>query len=156
MFWSRSQFWARRWFGGGALLAVMPMAAAGCHGRHHGHGSMSEADMREHAHDAAEFVLDHVDATPDQETRMEEILDRLVPDMLAFRPERQAIAKELQDALGAAQVDPQRVEAVRQKALDLANRASARIAQGLVEAAQVLDVSQRQKLVAHWQRRHRS
>jgi Spy/CpxP family protein refolding chaperone len=110
--------------------------------------------MREHAHDVAELVVEHVDASPEQEARLEQLLDPLVPDLLALRPERQALMAELQEVLGAPDVDPVRVEEIRKKALALADRASARGAKALVDAAQVLDQGQRSKLIRHWQRRH--
>ena len=87
---------------------------------------------------------------------MEEILDRLVPDMLAFRPERQALMRQLQEALAAERVDPERIEALRQQALELANRASVRATRAVLEAAQALDPTQRAKLIEHWRRRHAS
>lgn len=127
------------------------MAATGCHRGHH---DGSESDLREHAHDMAELILEHVDASAEQEARIEQILDPLVPDLMALRPERKALVAELQEALVAPDVDPVRVEEIRKKALALADRASARAAQALVEAAQVLDAGQRAKLVRHWQRRH--
>lgn len=155
MFWSRSRFWARRWLGGGAMLAVMPLAGGGCHGRHH-ERAMTEEEAREHAQDVTEFVLARVDASAEQEARMDQVLERLVPDLLALRPERQALVAELQAALGAEQVDPARIEAIRLKGLELASRASERASRALAEAAQVLSASQRAELVEHWRRRHRS
>ena len=146
MFWSKRRFWR-----GAFLGAVVPLAATGCHRGHH---DGSEADMREHAHDVAELVLEHVDASTEQEARIEQILDSLVPDLVALRPERQALVAELQEVLGAPDVDPVKVEEIRKKALALADRASARAAQALSEAAQVLDQGQRAKLIRHWQRRH--
>lgn len=147
-------FWTKRWLRRGVMLgAVFPLAATGCHRGHH---DGSEAEMREHAHDMAELVLDHVDANAEQEARIEQILDPLVPELVALRPERRALMLELQEALAAPQVDPRRVDEIRKKGLELADRASARMAQALVDAAQVLDQDQRAKLVKHWQRRHRT
>jgi Spy/CpxP family protein refolding chaperone len=141
-----------KWLRRGMLVAVVPIIAVGCHGRHHRAG-MSEAELREHAQDGAEFVLDHVDASEDQEGRVSQILDQLVPDLVALRPEKEALATELSQVLGADQVDPARVEEIRKKAIALADRASARMAKSLVETAQVLDKEQRAKLIRHWQRR---
>lgn len=146
MFWNKGRFWR-----GAFLGAVVPLAVTGCHRGHH---DGSESEMREHAHDVAELVLEHVDANAEQEARVEQILDPLIPDLVALRPERQALMAELQEVLGAPDVDPVRVEEIRKKALALADRASARGAKALVEAAQVLDQGQRAKLIRHWQRRH--
>jgi Spy/CpxP family protein refolding chaperone len=146
MFWSKRRFWR-----GATLGAVVALAATGCHRGHH---DGSESEMRERAHDVATLVLEHVDASTEQAARIEQILDPLVPDLVALRPERQALMAELQGVLGAADVDPVRVEELRKKALALAERASARGAKALVEAAQVLDQEQRAKLIRHWQRRH--
>ncbi len=141
-----------KWLRRGLVVAVIPILAVGCHGRHHRAG-MSEAELREHAQDGAEFVLDHVHASEDQEARVSVILDQLVPDLVALRPEKEALATELSQVLGADQVDPARVEEIRKKALVLADRASARAAKSLVETAQVLDKAQRAKLIGHWQKR---
>ena len=146
MFWNKRRFWR-----GAFLGAVVPLAATGCHRGHH---DGSESEMREHAHDVAELVLEHVDASTEQEARIEQLIDPLVPDLVALRPERQALVAELQAVLGAPAIDPLRVEELRKKALALADRASARAAQALVDAAQVLDQGQRAKLIRHWQRRH--
>lgn len=138
-----------RWVSAVAALALLPAAASGCH-RHH---ELDEAEVREHAHDVAEMVIDRVDGSPEQQARIEQILDPLVPDLLALRPERQALIAELREALGAERVDPARIEELRKKALSLADRASLRASQALVEASQVLDHAQRTKLIEHWRRR---
>jgi hypothetical protein len=69
-----------------------------------------------------------------------------------LRPEREALAAELRSALGAEPVDPQRIEKIRKQGLSLADRASARASQALVETARVLDQKQRAQLIAHWER----
>ena len=74
----KSMFWNTRRFWRGAFLgAVVPLAATGCHRGHH---DGSESEMREHAHDVAELVLEHVDASTEQEARIEQIIDPLVPE----------------------------------------------------------------------------
>jgi len=150
-------FSSKSWVVRGALLAaVFPLVMVGCHGRHGGRHGMNEAELREHAHDVAAFALNRVDASAAQEARIEEILDPLVPQLVALRPERQALLAELRHALRADRVDAQRIEEIRKKGLNLADRASARAAQALVEAAQVLDQSQRAELLDYVQRRHGS
>ena len=143
--------WNERRLGRGLLLgAVLSLAAVGCH--HGGHSNMSEAELRERAEDAAELIAKRADATDEQEQRIEQALGALVPELLALRPEREALAAELRSALGAERVDPQRIEEIRKKGLNLADRASAKASQGLVQAAQVLDQKQRAQLLEKWQR----
>jgi Spy/CpxP family protein refolding chaperone len=141
----------KRWLGRGLLLALLlPVALAGCH--HGGHGELTEEQLRDRAEDAAEFIAKRADATDEQEQRIEQVLDALIPDLLALRPERQALADELKSALAADPVDPQRIEAVRQKGLALLDRASTRASQALVDSARVLDQKQRARLLEQWQR----
>jgi Spy/CpxP family protein refolding chaperone len=141
----------KRWLGRGLLLiALLPLALAGCH--RGGHAELSEEQLRDRAEDAAEFIAKRADATDEQEQRIEQVLDALIPDLLALRPERQALADELKSALAADPVDPQRIEAVRQKGLALLDRASTRASQALVDSARVLDQKQRARLLEQWQR----
>ena len=146
--------WNKAWAGRGLLVgAVLSLGAAGCH--HGRHSEMTQEELQERAEDAAEFISKRADATDEQEQRIEQALEALVPELFALRPERQALVAELERALGAEKVDPQRIEDIRKKGLNLADRASARVSQRLVEAAQVLDQKQRAQLIQKWQR-HRS
>ena len=143
----------KRWLGRGLLLiALLPLALAGCH--RGGHAELSEEQLRDRAEDAAEFIAKRADATDEQEQRIEQTLDALIPDLLAFRPEREALAGELKNALAADPVDPQRIEEIRKKGLALLDRASARASQTLIETARVLDQKQRARLLEQWQRHH--
>lgn len=140
-----------RWLGRGLLLvAMLPLALAGCH--HGGHAELSEEQLRDRAEDAAEFIAKRADATDEQEQRIEQTLDALIPDLLTLRPERQALAVELKNALAADPVDPQRIEEIRKQGLALVDRASARASQALVDTARVLDQKQRARLIEQWQR----
>ena len=143
--------WNERWLGRGLWVgASLSLAATGCHyGRH---ADLSEAELRERAEDAAEFISKRADATDEQEKRIEQALAALVPEFLALRPERDALAAELRSALGGERVDPQRIEELRKKGLNLADRASAKASQTLVQAAQVLDQKQRASLIEKWER----
>jgi outer membrane PBP1 activator LpoA protein len=141
------------WLGRGLLLvAMLPLALAGCH--HGGPGELTEEQLRDRAEDAAEFIAKRADATDEQEQRIQQTLDALVPDLLAFRPERQALAAELKSALAADQVDPQRIEKIRKQGLTLVDRASARASQALIDTARVLDQKQRARLIEQRQRHH--
>lgn len=144
---------SKRWLGRGLLLvALLPVALAGCH--HGGHGELTEEQLRDRADDAAGFIAKRADATDEQEQRIEAVLDALIPDLLALRPERQALAEELKNALAADPVDPQRIEELRKKGLALLDRASTRASQALVDSARVLDQKQRARLIEQWQRHH--
>jgi len=143
--------WNEVGFGRGLLLAaILPLAALGC--QHGHHADLSEEELRERAQDAAAFISKRTDATDEQEQRLEQALGALVPELLAFRPERDALAIELRSALGAERLDPQRIEEIRKKGLSLADRASAKASQGLLQAARVLDQKQRARLIEQWER----
>ncbi|MEO8179202.1 MAG: hypothetical protein ABI895_10255 [Deltaproteobacteria bacterium] len=144
-------FWNKRWLGQGLLLAAMlPVTLAGCH--RGGHAELSEEQLRDRTEAAAGFIAKRADATEEQEQRIEQVLDSLIPELLALRPEREALAAELRSALGAEQVDPQRIEKIRKQGLNLADRASARASQALIETARVLEQKQRAQLIEHWER----
>ncbi len=151
----RHGFVRRKWFGRGLLLGCAPLAAAGCHGSHHSHHheDLSEEEMQAEIHRGVEFVLDRVDATDAQVDTVTRVLQDAIPDMRAFREERKALTTEMQIALRKQSIDRDELESLRTRALDLADRASARAVTVIADAAEELHPEQRSKLVAFWKRR---
>lgn len=142
----------RSWFKRGAILALIPLAAAAACHRHHGHANMTEAEMQERLADGAEDVMDYVDATDDQTTRVQAVVKSAATDLHAMRAEHKTLRNEFQQLLSAPQVNRDELEGLRVNALDLADRASARLLTAVADIADVLTVSQRQKLVSRWKK----
>jgi hypothetical protein len=75
--------------------------------------------------------------------------------MKSFREEHKTLRNEFQQALSAPDVDRDQLEGLRVNALDLVDRASARLLTAVGDIAEVLSVSQRQKLISKWKRYQR-
>lgn len=147
----------KKWLLGGAVAGAAVVLAAACgRGRWHSHHALTDEQMRKKIERGVEWVLDDVDATDEQVAEVTRVLQGAVPEVTALRDERKALVSEFQVALGKQTVDPAELEALRQKALALVDRASARGTQALAEAANKLTPEQRAELVSKWQRRHGS
>jgi hypothetical protein len=134
----------RNWFKRGIVLAMVPLSSFGCYGGHHREHSVAE--VQERARDGADWLLDWVDATDEQRRSFNTIVDRSVPELLAFRTERKATVQSFAQALKQPTVDAAELEGIRQRALSLADRASLRATQAITELAGVLNATQRQKI----------
>lgn len=100
-------------------------------------------------------ILDRIDATDEQEDKLEAIMDQLHDDvrpvMRSFRDTREDIA----DLLGAATVDAAAVEAMRAERIAAVDDVSRKVSAALVQAAEVLTPEQRAKLKEHFEDRGR-
>ncbi len=135
-------------------LAALPVAL-GCHGPGHGAGNMSEAALVEHFEDVAEYGLDYVDADERQAEQVNRVIAGVVPDLVRFRHEQRGLSARLRAELAKNPVDRAKIEALRQEALGLVDRASARGAQALLSAADALTPEQRKKLTDRWEKHRR-
>jgi periplasmic protein CpxP/Spy len=131
------------------LLLALPLAIA-CRGPRHGH--MTEAEVAEHLEDVAEIGLDSVDATDQQIARVNEVLRGFAPDVVKLRTEHRALAAELRAELAKSSIDRARVEALRQRALGLFDRATQRTGDALLAAAETLTPEQRAELTYKWEK----
>jgi Spy/CpxP family protein refolding chaperone len=146
-----SWFWGSRTIV--AALLVAPLALAGCRGHHR--GEMTEAELGERMEDIAEYALDHVDASEQQTAQVNAVLRAAAPDLVAFRREHRELAAKLRAELAKDKIDRAQVEMLRQEGLDLADRASARASQALLDAADELQPEQRRKLAEKWAKHQR-
>jgi hypothetical protein len=142
--------WMRNFWKRGVFLALIPIAAVGCHGRWH--GQPSDEEITERLEDGTEDVMDFVDGTEEQTTKVKGIVTAAAKDMKGFRAEHKALKGEFQQALSTPTVDRDQLEGLRVNALDLADRASARLVTAIADIADVLTVDQRQKLISRWKR----
>ncbi len=111
------------------------------HGRFHGAGSAD--DVRERMGMVAERALSHVDATPEQRTQIDAILDEGAPRAFEARSEMHALRQELRAEFTKPQLDEAKIEKLRQKGLTLADDKSRALTDTLVQVAEVLTPEQR-------------
>jgi hypothetical protein len=133
------------------IILALPLAIA-CRGPGHRDANMTEAEIAERMQDVAEFGLDYVDADDAQVERVNQLLGGFAPDVVRFRGEHRALAAELRAELSKDTIDPARVEALRKRALELFDRASAKSSEALVSVADVLTPAQRNELVYKWEK----
>lgn len=129
-------------------LATVAVNVTAHEGRGHGHrGPVTIEGARERALDKAAWMLGSVDATPEQEQRVNEIVTRLVDDLYPLREEHRAHRRELIDALARPQVDAGELERIRSEELALADTASRELMLAVTELSRILEPEQRQALV---------
>ena len=155
--------WGRRVVIGGitavAALAAIGLAAAATSDFGPGFG-MGRFGMGEHMMDAhmgmgfgehgMGYVLDQIDATPEQEDKLWAIIDstrsELRPTFREFRETREAIA----GILGAPTIDRAALEKLRSERIATIDATSRKMTDALVQAAEVLTPEQRAKLLEHF------
>jgi Spy/CpxP family protein refolding chaperone len=133
-----------------ALGSVAAIASACSHGHWRSPSDLSDAELEEKIGDRVEHVLGKVDATDKQVGDVKAILTAAIPDARALRADRKLLMQEFQAALQKPQVDPAELEALRQKALSLFDRASARGMRAVVDVSSQLDAKQRSQLITEW------
>ena len=139
--------------GVGAVLGAGATAHAartgGWHGMDHHRGhSKTEEQARERSLDKTAWVLGRIDATPEQETRINAIVTALVGDLYPLRGEHRERRRQLITELARPQVDAQALEKIRADAMALADSASKTLVNAVADATEVLTIEQRQELVA--------
>jgi len=100
-----------------------------------------------------ERMLEEIDATPEQEDKLEAIMDKLHDDvrpiMRGFRDTRDDVAK----LLGAATIDREAAEKLRAERVAAVDEASRKLTTALLDAAEVLTAEQRAELAEHFEDR---
>jgi protein CpxP len=161
----RAILWASV-LGGGALLtlvAARPITAAiqngaGFHhswgGRWGGHAMSPEA-AKEHLQIASKWLLRDIDASPEQQDRVNAIVAGAVDDLFRLRDRHQ----QNRDAFhaqfgGGATVDRAALEEIRKSEMGLADEASKRLVQALADVSDVLTPEQRLALAERIHRHH--
>lgn len=151
-------FGRRRLIGIGAglitSLLLVSTAAAGFFGRgHHGGGWASDpAEARERAQFAAEWALRKVDATPEQQAKVEAVIGTLVDEVAPLAERHRDNRAEWLAALEQDTVDRATLDRLRKAELELADAASASLVEALAEIGAILEPAQRRELLEHVQR----
>jgi len=152
----------RKFFGGLALGGLLGALAAtsfnvwsqgapdggpgrGCWG--HKRMSMTPEDRAARADFATQWVLSRVDATPEQKTRIQAIVQDAIKDLSQVREQHMKNRQAFMDALSQPTVDRAALQQIRQSEMQLAESASDRFVTAIADAADVLTPEQRGKLV---------
>jgi Spy/CpxP family protein refolding chaperone len=129
----------------GLLVGALGATAFSAHafGGHHGRDGQH---MMEHVRNRVSWVLGRIDASEEQERRIEAIVDDTIETLASARDERQQTRHDFVAEMLAGAVDRDRIEVLRQQHLVQHDRLSAVVVQGLAEVAEVLTPEQRRQL----------
>lgn len=145
-------FFGNRWLRRGVLLLAIPLGAMACGRCHHHPSNVSETELKEHAEDHIDDIVDWLDGTDAQKAQIKQVVDAAIPDLLAFRDEHRALRDEFQKELVAPSINSEALETLRGRALKMMEDASARGLRALADVAKVLTPEQRQKAVSKWKK----
>ena len=124
----------------GALLAPSVSGARG--GWHH----RDPEAVKQHVGMAADWLLYKVDATDDQKSKVQAILDRTLDDLEGLHPDRADLHAQVKGLLTAETIDRDAIERLRSEHLERFDLASKRISTALADVAEVLTPEQRTEL----------
>jgi Spy/CpxP family protein refolding chaperone len=139
----------------GILLGALLGAQAYAFGPGGRHGHLSPERMERMIDRRLDGMLDRIDATADQRTRIKGTVARLKPEIKGLHEEKAKLHEAGRKALEASTLDPGEIERVRREAIKLADRGSSVMTRALVEVAGVLTPEQRKELLEHFQGHHR-
>jgi periplasmic protein CpxP/Spy len=141
--------------GGMMAMAQGPMAGQGGHGGHGGPGGHGG-----HAGPGAGMfdgmltrLLDRVNATPEQRTQIQQIMQAQQADMRAQREAGRALREQMMALFAQPTVDAAAVEQLRQKQLAMHDAASKRMSTAMIEISRVLTPEQRKQMAEHMAQR---
>ena len=109
-------------------------------------GPLSPAQIDDRIDRMTKHMAIELDATPDQQVKVANILKAAVADLRPLHEKAHATRAEAVTLLTAATIDRSAIERLRAEKIGLAETASKRIAQALADAADVLSPEQRRKL----------
>lgn len=133
------------------LGAVVAVAQGGSWGGWKGGMHHMGARFAEHRIGA---MLDEIDASAEQETKIWAIIDRTRSELRPMGREFRQTREEVATLLAAPTIDKAAVEKLRAERIAAFDEASKKAVAAVVEAAEVLTPEQRAKLVAEMKERH--
>lgn len=151
----------RRLFAGlltGGILGGMMAASAAvfAHGHdgarwggrcmHRMHGAASPEAMKERMAAGVDLALSRVNATDEQRVKVKTIMKEGMADIVSMRETHVANRETMLLSLAGETVDRDRLEAARRSEIEIAEKASVRMARMLADAAEVLTPEQRRSL----------
>ena len=96
------------------------------------------------------MALWKVDATTEQEKKVDELLDGLSADLYGFQEENNVIKRGIIAALGGEKVDQPGLDKVQKDALELFDRYTRRMMTAATDLSKILTGEQRRELVNLW------
>jgi len=145
---------ARRLFRQAVLVAcaiLVTGVVAGC-ARHRHEGAKTPEEFRARFDKVTQRAFKKIDATAEQRAKIQPISDDLAAALYGFREENRAIGTRFIKAFEADKVDPAEFAKIREDAIALADRASKKLNEAIVNASGVLTPEQRRKLVERWKK----
>jgi periplasmic protein CpxP/Spy len=144
------------------LVAARPITAAiqnsaGLHhswGGHWGGHAVSPEAAKEHLQIASKWLLRDIDASAEQQDRVNAIVTGAVDDLFRLRERHQQNRDAFHQQLGGATIDRAALEEIRKSEMGVADEASKRLVQALADVSDVLTPEQRQALAERIHRRH--
>ena len=125
--------------GHGTMMAQGPMGGPGGHGGHGGPGGGMFDGMMSR-------MLDRVNATPEQRTQIQQIMQNQASEMRAQREAGRALRQQAMALFAQPTVDATAVEALRQKQLAMHDAASKRMTAAMLQISGVLTPEQRKQM----------
>lgn len=158
---SRRWVWGRRVAAGALLIGIGVLPGFALGASHvagwimHGPGPRFDlAHAIERVDHRVDKVLDRVDATDEQKSKVSGIAKAALSDLSAMGVNPWDARGKFVELLRADTVDPAALEALRAEQVGKIDAASKRVVSALSEAAAVLTPQQRKELTERWERRH--
>jgi len=138
--------------GAGVFAHGRPGGGWGGPGGWHARHDMSPELRAKHIDLMVEHMLDGIDVSADQKSRINAIVTAVTKDMQPLRAQRFEARREAIEILTRPTVDRAAIEAFRVEKLKLADAASQRLTQGIADIAEVLTPEQRAALAEKFSR----
>jgi len=160
----RRRFWKRMGIGAAIGVALAGVGAGvfahggpgggwGGPGGWHSRQDMSPELRAKHLDLMVERMLDGIDVSAEQKSRINAIVSEVAKEMEPLRQQRRDARREAMEILTRPTVDRAEIEAFRVEKLKLADAASKRFTQGIADIAEVLTPEQRTALAEKFSQR---
>jgi Spy/CpxP family protein refolding chaperone len=130
-------------------FATTALARGGDHGFGGPGGPPNEQQMERFMGRRLERMLDHLNATPAQETQIKAVFASHKEQLKAMHQEKRLLHEATRAALTAPTLDAATVEGVRSKMLAQADKSSRVFADIALQIGQILTQAQRQQMAEH-------